>query len=157
MGALRIEHSVSVARPPDAVFAFLADPANLPAWQGSCVEARAEDGLPIALGSRIAETRSLLGRRAEQVLEVTELEPPRLLELETVSGPVDFTVRHELAAEGDGTRVTIVAAGEPRGIAALARRMLAHVIAEETRRDLERLRELLETPSDRPDPAPRSG
>jgi carbon monoxide dehydrogenase subunit G len=39
---VRLEHTLVVARPPEEVFAFLADPDNLPRWQTGVVEVRRE-------------------------------------------------------------------------------------------------------------------
>jgi uncharacterized protein YndB with AHSA1/START domain len=151
---IRIEHGVAIDRPPAEVFAYVSDPANLPAWQGSCVAATA-DG-PVAVGTRIMEKRRFLGREATTVVEVTEIEPDRLLMLDVVDGPVSFTVTHRLVPEGGGTRLTISAEGEPGGLLRLGSRLLVRAVDEETRTNLERLKELLETRPAAP-PGTRSG
>ena len=151
---IRVEHSIVVDRTPAEVFAFLTDPANLPAWQGSCRSARA-DG-PVEVGARITEKRSFLGREATSIVEVTELEPERLFTLEVVEGPVAFSVRHRLEPAGDGTRVTVNAEGEPGGVLRFGSRFVARAVEQETRKNFARLKTVLETRAWSPAPgAPR--
>lgn len=140
---IRIEQSVVVDRPPDEVFAFVSDPTNLPCWQRSCLAARA-DG-PADVGTRITERRRMLGREAETVVEVVELEPPRLLTLEVVEGPIQIRVRHRLEAAAGGTRVEISAEGEPGGLLRFGRRLVVRAVEDETRANLAELKRLLES------------
>ena len=67
---MRMEHMVVIQRPPGEVFAYLTDVSKLPEWQSSASEASVEGEM--GLGARVHEVRSLLGRRAESTLEVTE-------------------------------------------------------------------------------------
>ena len=75
------------------MFAFVADPDNLPQWQSGLLEVEKLSG-DGSVGSRHREVRSLLGRRIEQVLEVTALTPDRRLDLEVVEGPMHLSVEH---------------------------------------------------------------
>jgi carbon monoxide dehydrogenase subunit G len=141
---VRVEHSVEIACPPADVFAFLTDPSNLPRWQESCMAAEAADR-PIAMGTRITERRRFLGRDARTLVEVVELEPDRLYELESVDGPFRFTVRHELEACPTGTRVKVVAEAEPGRFLRFASRMVDRTVREATRKDFAKLKALLES------------
>jgi carbon monoxide dehydrogenase subunit G len=150
---VRVEHTVVIERSPADVFAFLADPANLPAWQRSCVATEVEG--PLDVGSRFAETRSFLGRHARTLVEVVELEPGRLFTVEVVEGPIALVVHHRLEQAGTGTRVSVVAEGEPAGLLRLGNRFVVGAIEQETRDDFARLKELLESrPAIQPKPRP---
>ena len=140
---VRIEYSIDVARPADEVFEHLVDLDRLPEWQSSAVESRA-DG-PLAEGVRIFECRRALGREIHSELEVTEFERPRRLTLKTLKGPVRFTVDHRLAEADGGTRLTVVAEGKAGGFMRLGQPVLARTVEAELRKDLERLKELLES------------
>ena len=48
-----IQQDVTIARPVDQVFAFLADPANIPRWRPDVVETRS--GGPLQAGSEFEE------------------------------------------------------------------------------------------------------
>ena len=78
-------------------------------------------------------------------LEVVAYEPPKRLILRSLGGPVKFTVDHELAAQGDGTRLTLVAEAEPGGLMRLTGPMIARTAEQQFRQDFDRLKELLES------------
>ena len=139
---VRIELTIDVARPAEDVFAYLLDLDRLPEWQESAVESRADE--PLAEGVRIFECRRALGREVHSELEVTEFDRPRQLTLKTLKGPVKFTVDHRLAEADGGTRLTVVAAGKAGGLMRLGEPMLARTVEAEMRKDLDRLKELLE-------------
>jgi uncharacterized protein YndB with AHSA1/START domain len=142
-GIVRYALTLEIARPVEEVFDFLADVSNLPRWQKSSISARAEG--PMDVGTRVREVRRFLGRRLENKLEVTEFERPRLLTLRATSGPVPFTVRHELSATDKGTRVDFVGEGEPGKFFRLAEPLVARRARSEFTRDFARLKSLLET------------
>ena len=139
---VRIELTIDVARPAEDVFAYLVDLDRLPEWQESAVESRADE--PLAEGVRIFECRRAMGREVHSELEVTEFDRPRQLTLTTLKGPVKFTVDHRLAEADGGTRLTVVAAGKAGGLMRLGEPMLARTVEAEMRKDLDRLKELLE-------------
>ena len=143
---VRIELTVHVRRPRAEVFAYLADPGNLPEWQSGAVEATA-DG-PIAVGTKISEVHKFLGRRIESTFEVTEFEPHSKFSLQTLSGPMMLQVHYALT-EGDGTVLTFVLEGEPGGFFKLAEPLVTRQAERQFKSDLETLKDLLEAqPSD---------
>jgi carbon monoxide dehydrogenase subunit G len=140
---IRIELTVEIARTPEEVFALLSDVERLPEWQTSAVEAHTEG--PLAQGSRITETRRLLGREVDSELEVVAYEPPKRLTLRSLGGPVRFTVDHELVAQDGGTRLTLVAEAEPGGLMRFTGPMIARTAEQQFRQDFDRLKALLES------------
>jgi uncharacterized protein YndB with AHSA1/START domain len=138
-----MEHSVEIARPVDEVFAFLADPANLPRWQSGLHEVRKE-GDASGVGARHVEIRSVLGKRLEQTLEVTALEPGRRLDLEVVEGPVHLSIRHTFSSTAGGTRVDVVGEGDPGPLFVIAGPFLARVLKKQSQTDFARLKSELE-------------
>ena len=135
---MRLEHSFVIARPPEEVFAFLADPANLPRWQTGLVEVRKEGE------RRHVEIRSLLGKRIEQTLVVTAYEPPHRLDLSVVEGPLPLRVSHTLESVDGGTRLTVVGEGEARGLPRLVARMAAKAVEQQSKHDFGKLKRILE-------------
>ena len=65
--------------------------------------------------------------------------------LKTLNGPVRFTVDHRLAEADGGTRLTVVAEGKAGGLMRIGEPVLARTVAAEMRKDLDRLKELLES------------
>lgn len=140
---IRIELTFEIARAPDDVFGLLSDIERLPEWQASALEAHA-DG-PLGEGSRVTEKRRFLGREVDSELEVVAYEPPQRLTLRSLGGPVDFTVDHQLAAQGRGTQLKVVAEAEPGGLLRLTEPVVARKAEQEFRRDFDRLKDLLES------------
>jgi uncharacterized protein YndB with AHSA1/START domain len=141
---LRIDVTLEIARPPAEVFAALIDLERLPEWQESAIEARC-DGV-LEPGARIVERRRAMGRELENELEVTGFEPGRRLKLKTVSGPVRFTVDHQLVEQdgGGSTFLHVIAEGQPESYLKLAKPMVKRHAERELRGDFERLKQRLE-------------
>jgi carbon monoxide dehydrogenase subunit G len=132
---VRAELTIEIARTSEDVFAYLTDVSNLPAWQTGVKSAELRDG-------RIEESRSLLGRELNTTLEIVEQEEPRLFTLRALDGPVRFTVRHEIEATQEGTRLIVTAEGDVPGFAA---GLLARGAERQFRKDFERLKRILES------------
>lgn len=138
---MRLEETVEIARPPDAVWSYLADVANLPRWQGAVDRVEWKGGEAVA-GDAFREERTFLGRRVANAVEVVAAEPGREFTVATTAGPVDVTARHLLEPAGSGTllRVEVEAKRVPRLMAGMAVRAARKQAAE----DLARLKRLLE-------------
>jgi uncharacterized protein YndB with AHSA1/START domain len=139
---MRASHAIVIERPPEEVFAYLADVRHLPEWQTGIVELRADD--EPRLGGRHVEVRSLLGKRIEATLEITAYEPPRRFDLEVVEGPLKLRVAHTLEPVDGGTRVEVDGEGDPGRLFRFAGPLLARAVEKQTRDDLARLKRLLE-------------
>jgi uncharacterized protein YndB with AHSA1/START domain len=72
-----IQQSVTIARPVEVVFAFLADPANIPRWRPDVLETRS--GGPLQAGSEFDEVLNFGGRKT-QTFRVTVFEANKTLE-----------------------------------------------------------------------------
>lgn len=141
---VRIEHSVTIDRPPSEVFEYISDPTNLPEWQSTALEGRMESPGPLGLGARAVEVRKFLGRRMESTMEVIGYEPDRELSFEVVSGPVPFRVSERLSPTTGGTRIDIVLEGEPGGFFKLAEPLVARAAKRQLEADYATLKDLLE-------------
>ena len=139
---MRVEHSVVIARPPATVFAFVADPSNLPVWQPEVSSVRC-DG-PLAEGSTFSEARTFMGKHFETTLAVDELEPDRVFALRVVEGPVPISIRHTFTPEGGGTRVTISGEGDASRLPRFASALVERHVRKRLESDLARLKQVLE-------------
>ena len=140
---MEAELTIEIARAPEDVFAYLTDPANLPAWQSGVHSAELEG--EAAAGARIRESRHLLGRELETTLEIAEYEPPRLFVLRALDGPVSLTVRHELEPSGGGTRLRVAGEVGTGLLPGFAAGMVARRAEKQFRQDFERLKRILES------------
>ena len=137
-----IEQSVTIARPVEQVFAFLADPANIPRWRPDVLEARA--GGPLHAGSEFDEVISFGGRKT-QTFRVQVFEANRTLEVAAIAGlGIRPTQRYSVSASDGNTSVFIRVTVRTQGLFRLLEPMLPRMIAGKWRTYSERMRELLE-------------
>jgi uncharacterized protein YndB with AHSA1/START domain len=140
---VRVESSIVVNRAPEEVFAYATDPANVPEWQSSALEASV-DG-PLQAGASGREVRKFLGRRMESTIRIEAYEPPRRFAIQVTSGPVPFHVEQTVEPEGTGSRVSVVIEGEPGGFFKLAEQLVERAVRRELEGNLATLKDILET------------
>jgi uncharacterized protein YndB with AHSA1/START domain len=140
------EHTEQIHRPVEDVFAFLADPTNLPRWQMSLIAVRPHRRGPLRPGVEVTETRRFLGRTMETTWVCTEHRPSRRSVIESHEGPVPFRAVWDLEADGGragGSLFTWTL--ETGGLAArLANAVAARIARQELAEDALRLKRLLE-------------
>jgi Polyketide cyclase / dehydrase and lipid transport len=98
------QNTLTIQRPVDDVFAFLADFENIPTWNYAIVETRKTSPGPVGVGTTYRQLRSIPDRR-EEGFEVTVFEPTTRLEVHGEIGPFTATIRYLLAPVGDETQL----------------------------------------------------
>jgi hypothetical protein len=137
--------TIEIARPRAEVAAFAGDPDNVTAWYENIKSVEWETAPPMAVGSRMAFVAQFLGRRLAYTYEVLELVPGERLVMSTAQGPFPMTTTYTWEdASGGGTRMTLRNAGEPTGFSKIGAPMMASAMRRANRKDLERLKTLLE-------------
>jgi uncharacterized protein YndB with AHSA1/START domain len=91
----RIEGEVTIARPVEVVFDYVADQSNEPQYNPNMVRAEKVTAGPIGTGTTFRSAVRSAGRTAEMVIEVTRYDPPRLL----ASSTTMKQARHRLHPE----------------------------------------------------------
>jgi uncharacterized membrane protein len=134
---------VHVRRPREQVASYMSDPANDPEWIGGLREARLLGDGPLREGSRVARVASFMGRRVEYVNEITTLEPGRVLEMRSVKAPFPMHIVYTFEDRDGGTAVRNHVRGGG-GLFSLGSPAFAPLVRRNVRRDLERLRDVLE-------------
>lgn len=99
---------IQVAAPPEAVYAYVADVGRHAEWasEPDAMTIKADQPGPPAVGKTYSAEGTLLGKRNPSQVTITDLEPPRRVEIEAedssgISGHV-FT----FTPESGGTLVT---------------------------------------------------
>jgi uncharacterized protein YndB with AHSA1/START domain len=141
---VRVEHEVVVGRQPEVVYAYMADPANLPHWQDGLVEVRREGEGPAAVGDRWVEIRTAMGKRLEASVELDEAEPGRRFTVVSAAGPIRFRVQHVLEPVDGGTRIAVLGEGKAGGVMKLAGGMVARQVRSGFESSFTRLKQILE-------------
>ena len=70
------QNTVTIARPVGEVFAFLADPRNIPRWNYAIACTVPTSPGPVGAGATYRQTRTI-PRRSEESLQITVFQPPR--------------------------------------------------------------------------------
>ena len=142
-----VRTEIEVNRPRADVAAFAMDPDNATSWYENIESVEWETARPLAVGARIVFAARFLGRRLAYTYEVRELAPGERFVMSTAQGPfpMETTYTWEDTPSG-GTRMTLRNRGEPSGFANVAAPMIARAMRRASRKDLARLRSILESP-----------
>ena len=136
--------AVQISRPPDEVFAFVADARNRPLWDDSVDTEELTSPEPIGVGSTVRTGLRSMGRDYVLTWEIIEHEPPSRQTIESTSGPFATTLAYRLSAQDGGTLVVFSVTGRPTGLL----RLLQPLIARNTQKNLDqgfpRLKRVLE-------------
>ncbi len=142
-------HSVTIHRPREEVFAFVADGTTALRWRPGVLDVALVSGS--GLGARFRQgVRGPGGRRVDADYEITAYEPPGRLAFRATAGPVRPTGEYRLDSIPEGTRLTFSLAAELGFLkrlimgGAVQRTMDAEVAS------LERLKSVLEAGADAP-------
>ena len=140
-----VRTQVEIERPRSEVAAYAADPDNATSWYENINAVEWETERPLAVGSRVAFVARFLGRTLAYTYEIRELVPGERLVMSTAQGPfpMETTYTWEDAAEGL-TRMTLRNRGEPSGFKAVAAPLMARAMRRANKKDLRRLKALLE-------------
>jgi uncharacterized protein YndB with AHSA1/START domain len=151
MPAVDVRTDVEIARPREAVATYAADPDNAPAWYENIERVEWQTPPPLGIGSRVAFVARFLGRRLAYTYEIRELIAGERLVMSTAEGPfpMETTYTFETTREG-ATRMTLRNRGEPSGFAGVAAPVMAAAIRRANRKDLARLKQILEHRGERP-------
>jgi uncharacterized membrane protein len=144
---MKLEYSIVINRPVEAVWAYMSDFANLPQWNTGTIETRLISEPPVRKGSTYIWVGQFLGRRMEVTSEVTEFEPNRAWAYKSISGPFASTARYSLEPVNGGTRVTISAEGDVGGFFKLAEPVMAAMTKRQLEGTLANLKDILEAGS----------
>jgi carbon monoxide dehydrogenase subunit G len=114
---LNFETSVRIDRPVEAVFDFVSDPTTFPRWNSAVQSVQETSAGAGGVGATYLMERELPGGRAENALEVVEINRPTLFVIRTTSGPTPFLYRYVLADDEGGTLLELAAEVELGGLA----------------------------------------
>ena len=99
------QNIVTIARPPDEVFAFLADFGNIPAWNYAIARTVQTSPGQAGVGATYRQTRTI-PRGSEEGFEVTDFAPPSRLAVEGQIGPFNASSSYLLEPAAGGTLLT---------------------------------------------------
>lgn len=117
---VKVKHGILIKRSPKDVFDFLSECDNFPLWQGTLHEihekkntAKTDYGAEcLASGSRVRDSRNVLGKKIESEYEVVDFSPGESLTMRIVSGPIDYEMRWTCESHNGGTWVSAEGEGD---------------------------------------------
>ena len=146
-----VDSAIEIDCPVAEVAGYVADPDNAPEWYVNIESVEWETTPPLKLGSRVAFVAHFLGRRLAYTYEIREHAPGERLVMSTAQGPFPMETTYTWQPAGDGrTRMTLRNRGTPSGFSRLMAPMMASAVRRATRKDLARLKQLLESRGHQP-------
>jgi uncharacterized membrane protein len=140
-----VHSEIDISRPRAEVAGYASDPDNATAWYENIEAVEWKSSKPVAVGTRMAFAAKFLGRRLAYTYEVREHVPGERFVMSTAEGPFPMETTYTWADVADGgTRMTLRNRGEPAGFAKVAAPMMASAIRRANRKDLRRLKQILE-------------
>ena len=134
-----------IALPRERVASFAADPDNATEWYANIDRVEWKTERPLAVGSKVAFTARFLGRQLAYTYEVREWLPGTRFVMSTREGPFPMETTYEWEDTPDGgTRMRLRNRGEPTGFSRWAAPIMAMSMRRVNRKDLDRLRQILE-------------
>jgi Polyketide cyclase / dehydrase and lipid transport len=138
---------IEIARRRVDVADYAADPDNATAWYENIKSVEWQSSRPLAVGTRRAFVAQFIGRRLAYTYEVAEFVPAERFVMHTAQGPFPMETTYVWKDAGPGaTRMTLRNRGEPTGFAKLTAPMVAAAMRRANRKDLQRLKAILERP-----------
>jgi uncharacterized protein YndB with AHSA1/START domain len=136
-------YTVTIARPVESVFAYVADGENCPQWRPGVIDIRRVGGEGV--GTRYAQgVKGPMGRRIGADYEITVFEPNRRLEFQTVTGPARPHGRYDFEPVDGGTRLTFSLDAELKGLQKLLMGSAVQRTMDGEVRTLDNLKRVLE-------------
>jgi len=140
-----VQTEIEIDRRRSEVAAYASDPDNATSWYENIKAVEWESPKPVAVGSRVGFVARFLGRRLAYTYEVKVIVPGERLVMSTAEGPfpMETTYTWEDTPNG-GTKMTLRNQGEPSGFSRIAAPMIASAVRRANRKDLMRLKAILE-------------
>jgi Polyketide cyclase / dehydrase and lipid transport len=143
--AVDVVTKITIQRPSAEVAAYAADPGNAPAWYENIKSVAWVSEPPLRVGSEIEFAARFLGRRLAYVYRVLEFVPGERLVMGTTEGPFPMETTYTWSAPTEtSTLMTLRNRGGATGVMGLLGPLEAIPVRRANRKDLARLRSILE-------------
>lgn len=145
----RIKGTAFIPASPSAVYAFLAEPANLPRWQTGVVSSERTSPPPTVSGSTGRVVIEMMGQRVTADTTIQEAVTDKRLVIATSASGMSLVGSLDLAPVEGGTQLTFssVVKGQNMFMAALEG-MVADIAERDMGASLERLKAVLAAETD---------
>lgn len=143
--AVDVLSEIVIRRSRDDVAAYSANPDNAPAWYVNIKSIEWKTRPPLQVGSKVAFVAHFLGRQLKYTYEIIEFIPGERLVMRIAEGPFPMETSYVWKSTADGnTHMILRNRGDPAGFASLVAPLMSLAMRRANRKDLARLRQLLE-------------
>jgi hypothetical protein len=143
--AVDVRSVIDIDCPRVRVAAFATDPDNASRWYTNIKEVGWKSPRPLDVGSQLEFVAEFLGRRLAYTYEVEQLLPGARLVMATANGPFPMRTTYTWTdGPGGGTTMELRNEGQPSGFKSIATPFMGLAMKRENRKDLRRLKALLE-------------
>ena len=140
-----VETRIEIDCPRRRVAAYASNPDNATAWYENIRSVVWKSPRPLAVGSQIVFAAAFLGRRLAYTYEVREMVADERFVMRTAEGPFPMETTYTwVDAAGGRTIMSLRNRGEPSGSFRLLGPIMALAMQRANRKDLARLKALLE-------------
>ena len=140
---MRFANTITIHRPPEVVFDYLAEFENVPNWNYAIAETRKTSAGPVGVGATYWQRRTIPSP-SEEAFEIIEYERPVLLAIRGDIGQFSGVLRYTLAPVDAGTSLTNEADLTGRGVAAVLGPLVGGRIRDAVAANLATLKSILE-------------
>lgn len=140
---LTYQSSVTIERPPDAVFPYFVEPAKQALW--SDVQMRRLTDGPFGAGTRMEVTFGMGPLKARIGLEITRVEQDRGMAWTSFSGPIRWAGEYRLEPSGAATVVSQQGTLAFSGLWRLLEPVVGAEIRSGEEKELEKLKAVVES------------
>lgn len=143
--AVDVQTETIIDRPRDEVARYASDPTHAPEWYVNIKSVEWHSEPSVTVGARMAFVAHFLGKRIAYTYEIVDFAPGERLVMRTAEGPFPMETTYTWESlDEQRTRMTLRNRGEPRGFARITAPLMAAAMRRATRKDLARLKSLLE-------------
>src|SRR6266581_5795759 len=126
---MKVERQISIARPSDEVFSYIADVRNDPSWHTDVMEVRSSTDV-VGMGTVFeVKVKPSMGV-SEGTMTVSRFEPGKLIEFRGQMGRMAPTVTNMCEPDAQGTLVTRRVEINPPGIMRVMSPLIASKIGK---------------------------
>ena len=141
---INLDLGTLIDKPVKDVFAFAADPNNMPKWNSAVISLQQISPEAVGVGTKFKSVGELMGRRIEGEMQVTAYEPDTKCGYQVNAGPMQVNLTLTFKPIGTGTKISLNAQGNPAGFFKLAEGLLAGRVKSMMEENLARLKSQLE-------------
>ncbi|GCE27427.1 hypothetical protein KDA_29110 [Dictyobacter alpinus] len=142
---IRLERSITIARPIEDVFAYVTDMCKVKTWL-PVKDIRALSPGHMCVGATYAQIAVFMGREFESTIEVTQYQPTSLFAFKMIKGPFPLSNTMTFApTSSGGTILTIIGEAEPGSALSFIGPLVTPIVKKQLASQSNQLKTAIET------------